>query len=83
MGKKKYNDCHPEIVGIEWTPDNLILVASRSFFWGGSQYVSAKPWHIAICYMVNCRKPNKKRYLCMAALKLLTFSRIGYYLCTK
>ena len=38
MSKKKYNDYRPEIVGMEWTPGNLILVASRS--WGGkSQYV--------------------------------------------
>lgn len=38
MSKKKYYDYRPEIVGMEWTPGNLILVASRS--WGGkSQYV--------------------------------------------
>lgn len=38
MSKKKYNDYRPEIVGMEWTPGNLILVASRS--WGGKcQYV--------------------------------------------
>ena len=38
MSKKKYNDYRPEIVGMEWTPGNLILVASHS--WGGkSQYV--------------------------------------------
>lgn len=30
MSKKKYNDDRPEIVGMEWTPGNLILVASRS-----------------------------------------------------
>ena len=38
MSKKKYNDYRPEIVGMEWTPGILILVASRS--WGGkNQYV--------------------------------------------
>jgi len=38
MSKKKYNDYRPEIIGMEWTPGNLILVASRS--WGGkNQYV--------------------------------------------
>ena len=38
MNKKEYNDYRPEIIGMEWTPGNLILVASRS--WGGkNQYV--------------------------------------------
>ncbi len=38
MSTKKDNDYRPEIVGMEWTSGNLILVASRS--WGGkSQYV--------------------------------------------
>ena len=38
MSKNKYIDYRPEIIGMEWTPGNLILVASRS--WGGkSQYV--------------------------------------------
>ena len=35
---KEKNDFRPEIIGLDWTPGNLILVASRS--WGGkSQYV--------------------------------------------
>ena len=38
MSKKEYGDYRPEILGLDWTPGNLILVASRS--WGGkSQYV--------------------------------------------
>ena len=38
MSKRVFNDYHPEIVGLDWAPGNLILVASRS--WGGkNQYV--------------------------------------------
>ena len=38
MSKRVFNNYSPEIVGLDWTPGNLILVASRS--WGGkSQYV--------------------------------------------
>ena len=38
MRMKGYNDYRPEIIGMDWTPGNLILVASRS--WSGkSQYV--------------------------------------------
>ena len=38
MRKKDYNVYRPEIIGMDWTPGNLILVASRS--WGGkNQYV--------------------------------------------
>ena len=38
MCKKKYNDYRPEIIGMEWIPGDLILVAS-SPWGGGSQYV--------------------------------------------
>ena len=38
MSKRVFNNYSPEIVGLDWTPGNLILVASRS--WGGkNQYV--------------------------------------------
>ena len=38
MSKRVFNNYSPEIVGLDWTPGNLILVASRS--WGGkTQYV--------------------------------------------
>lgn len=38
MSKRVFNDYHPEIIGLDWAPGNLILVASRS--WGGkNQYV--------------------------------------------
>ena len=38
MIKRVFNDYHPEIIGLDWAPGNLILVASRS--WGGkNQYV--------------------------------------------
>jgi hypothetical protein len=38
MSKKKYIDYRPEIVGLDWAPGNLILVASRS--WSGkNRYV--------------------------------------------
>ena len=38
MSKNKYIDYRPEIIGMEWTPGNLILVASRSCG-GKNQYV--------------------------------------------
>lgn len=38
MSKRVFNDYHPKIIGLDWAPGNLILVASRS--WGGkNQYV--------------------------------------------
>lgn len=38
MSKRVFNNYSPKIVGLDWTPGNLILVASRS--WGGkNQYV--------------------------------------------
>ena len=38
MSKKEYNDYRPEIIGLGWTPGDLILVASRSLG-GKDQYV--------------------------------------------
>lgn len=38
MSKREYNDYRPEIIGMDWEPGNLILVASHSYG-GKSQYV--------------------------------------------
>lgn len=40
MSHKAFNNYHPEIIGLDWAPGNLILVASRS--WGGKS-----PFHPA------------------------------------
>ena len=67
MSKREYNDYRPEIIGMDWEPGNLILVASHSYG-GKSQYV------LGNCIVAGTKEKKPSLTFCRMAM-LCVFGR--------